>query len=405
MEDLKKRIDSLPPEKRALLALLLKKKNGSGGALPAQPEPVHGEARETFSAPRDLLELQLTQVWEEILNVKLVGIRDTFFDLGEDALAVRLMARIQEITGRTLPIEVLAGGGTVERLAILLRQQEAQVSQRSLVTLQAGGTEAGLFCVHPVGGGVLSYLDLARCVRATGHPVYGLQARGLDGEQKPSSNIEEMAAHYIEEIRTVQPEGPYHLGGWSLGGVIAFEMTRQLLAQGENVALLALLDSHISEAGKTAAMVGGAMMLMDFASDLGIRRRSLGVAWEEVERLEVHERLGFVLDRAKSAGLVPSYVTYEVAERLFSIYRANLRALMEYIPRPAPCRALLFTATERVPSNSDVQRVSWNGLAEQGVEVYQAGGNHYTMLRTPHVETLAARLNAHLAARKKASAS
>jgi thioesterase domain-containing protein len=404
MEDLKKRIYSLPPEKKALLALLLKKKNGSGSGLRPMPEPVRSEGRDTFSAPRDLLELQLTQIWEEVLNVKPVGISDTF-NLGDDALAVRLMERIQQATGQTLSIQVLAGGGTVERLAILLREQEAQISKRSLVPLQVGGAEPGFFCVHPVGGGVLSYFELARRVRAAGHPVYGLQARGLDGEQMPSCNIEEMAAHYIEEIRTVQPEGPYHLGGWSLGGVIAFEMTRQLLAQGESVALLALLDSHISEAGKTAATVGGAMMLRDFASDLGIRRRSLGVAWEEVERLEAPERLGFVLDRAKSAGLVPSYVTYEVAERLFNIYRANLRALMKYIPRPAPCRALLFMATERVPANSDVQRVSWNRLAEQGVEVYQAGGNHYTMLQTPHVETLAAQLTVHLAAGKKVLAS
>lgn len=404
MVDLKKRIDSLPPEKKSLLALLLKKKNGSGGVLPAMPEPMNGDTRETFSAPRDLLELQLTQIWEEVLNVKPIGIRDSFVELGEDALAVRLMARIQQVTGRTLPIQVFAGG-TIERLATLLREQEAHVSQRSLVPLQVGGAEPGFFCVHPVGGGVLNYFDLARRVGAAGHPVYGLQARGLDGEQIPSSNIEEMAALYIEEIRTVQPEGPYHLGGWSLGGVIAFEMTRQLLAQGESVGLLTLFDSDLSGAGKTDAGVDGAMMLMDFANDLGIRLGALGVAWEEIDRLETHEQLGFVLDRTKSAGLMPSYVTYEMAESFFSVYRANLRALMNYSPRPAPCRALLFTVTERVPSNSDGQRASWNRLAEQGVEVYQAGGNHYTMLQTPHVETLAARLNAHLAAVKKVSAS
>lgn len=325
MEDLRKRVDSLTPEKKSLLALLLKKKNGT-----TEPTP------------------------------------------------------------------------ELVRIATMLREQTAQ---RSLVTLQPGGAGPAFFCVHPVGGGVLSYFDLARCLRAVGHPVYGLQARGLDGEQAPSSNIEEMAAHYIEEVRTVQPTGPYHLGGWSLGGVIAFEMTRQLLAQNETVPLLALFDSDISEANKTAAGAGGVKMLMDFATDLGIRNSTLGVAWDEVERLETHKQLRFVLDRARSAGVVPSYVTYEVADNLFNVFQSNLKAFANYLPRPVPCRALLFTATERAPSISERQRLSWNSLAQQGVEVHQAGGNHHTLLQTPHVETLAARLNAYLATGKEVSAS
>lgn len=325
MKDLKQRVDSLPPERKSLLALLLKKKNG---AAETTPELV--------------------------------------------------------------------------RLATMLREQTAQ---RSLVTLQAGGAGYAFFCVHPVGGGVLSYFDLARCLSGAGHPVYGLQARGLDGEQAPSSNIEKMAAHYIEEVRTVQPTGPYHLGGWSLGGVIAFEMTRQLLAQGETVPLLALFDSDISEANRTVARAGGVKMLMDFANELGIRPSVLGVAWDEVEQLETHKQLGFVLESARSAGLVPPYVTYEVADNLFSVFQSNLKAFANYLPRPAPCRALLFTATERAPAISERQRLSWNSLAQQGVEVYAAGGNHHTMLQTPHVETLAARLNAHLTTGKEVSAS
>ena len=325
MKDLKKRVESLPPEKKSLLALLLKKKNGSAETAPE-----------------------------------------------------------------------------LARLAVMLREQTAQ---RSLVTLQAGGVGPAFFCVHAVGGGVLSYFDLARCLRAAGHPVYGLQARGLDGEQAPSSNIEGMAAHYIQEVRKVQPTGPYHLGGWSLGGVIAFEMSRQLLAQDETVPLLALFDSDISEANKTAAGTGGVKMLIDFASELGIRPSTLGLAWNEVEHLERHKQLGFVLESARSAGLVPSYVTYKVADNLFRVFQSNLKAFATYLPRPAPCRALLFTATERAPSISERQRLSWTSLAQQGVEVCAAGGNHHTMLQTPHVETLAAQLNAHFAAGKEVSAS
>jgi thioesterase domain-containing protein len=212
-----------------------------------------------------------------------------------------------------------------------------------------------------------------------------------------------MAARYIEEVRAVQPSGPYHLCGWSLGGVIAFEMARQLLARGESVAPVALLDSRIPAADETAAGEDGARLLADFAHDLGLSLNALGIDADRFVKLEESARLDFVLGKAKGAGLVPSYVTLEMAGRLFEVYRANRKALLNYDPRPAPCRALLFKAAESVWPDDNAGVARWERVAGKGVETCQAGGDHYTMLRAPHVEALAARLAARLAAGERVS--
>src|SRR5262249_1832473 len=156
---------------------------------------------------------------------------DNFFELGgHSLLAVRLMVKIRQATGKTLPLTSLFQGATVEHLASILHQKEGKFSHRSLVPIHPQGSKPPFFCVHPIGGNVLCYYELAQEL-GPDQPFYGLQSQGLDGLQPPEADIESMAAHYIQEIKTVQKEGPYHLGGWSMGGMIAFEMARQLKSQ------------------------------------------------------------------------------------------------------------------------------------------------------------------------------
>ncbi|MCP4659753.1 MAG: non-ribosomal peptide synthetase, partial [bacterium] len=180
----------------------------------------------TAAAPRDMVELRLTRIWEELLGVARVGIRTRFFDLGgHSLLAVRLMARIRRELGRDLPLATLFQEGTIEHLAAILRREGDETRRNALVAIRPEGSGRPFFCVHPVGGNVLCYSGLARHLGGDS-PFYGLQVPDRGGEFF-LTEIGEMAEHYVEAIREVQPEGPYRLGGWSMGGLVAFEMARQ----------------------------------------------------------------------------------------------------------------------------------------------------------------------------------
>ncbi|MDQ2935944.1 MAG: amino acid adenylation domain-containing protein, partial [Acidobacteriota bacterium] len=202
-------------------------------------------AHESTAAPaQDGLELKLQKIWERLLGVGAIGIDDNFFELGgHSLLAVRLFAQIEKSFGRNLPLATLFQAPTVRLLAKVLREDGWSAPWSSLVLMQNGGNRLPFFCVHAAGGNVLEYHDLSRLL-GPDQPFYGLQAQGLDGSQPPHTTIEDMASHYIDEMREVQPAGPYLLGGRSSGGTVAFEMACQLAEQGEEVALLALLDAY-----------------------------------------------------------------------------------------------------------------------------------------------------------------
>jgi aryl carrier-like protein len=203
--------------------------------------PVRGLAEaKTAIAPRDEWERRLLQIWEELLDVRPVGVRDDFFDVGgHSLLAVRLVAQIQRKLGRRIAMSQLYEEPTIEHLARLLRSESPAAG--SLVPLRAGDARRPLFFVHPSGGSVHWYNELARCL-APDQPFYGLQAIGLDDSGPIHERIEDMAAHYVRALRERQPVGPYQLGSWSMGVAVAFEMAQQLLAQGQEVRLLAMLD-------------------------------------------------------------------------------------------------------------------------------------------------------------------
>src|SRR5207237_4472078 len=154
----------------------------------------------------------------------------------------RLFAQIEKTFDKNLPLATLFQAPTVKQLARVLRNEGWRAAWSSLVMIQGGNERPPFFCVHAAGGNVLEYHDLARLL-GPDQPFYGLQSRGLDGKSEPHTNIREMAAHYIKEMREIQPAGPYLLGGRSSGGTIAFEMACQLEAAREKVALLALLDT------------------------------------------------------------------------------------------------------------------------------------------------------------------
>lgn len=211
-------------------------------ALPT-PNKVNSELEKIFVAPRTTTEQTLAKIWADVLNLERVGIYENFFDLGGDSfLAMRLVERVQQQFEQELPLFNLFLAPTVEQLAKTLSPSANAPSWSPLVPLQPFGSKPPFFCVHPILGVVLPYYELSRHL-GPDQPFYGLQPFGLDGKQSPFTRIEEMASHYIEAVRFIQPRGPYYIGGWSFGGLVAFEMAQQLLSSGHQVALLAMLDT------------------------------------------------------------------------------------------------------------------------------------------------------------------
>ena len=197
--------------------------------------------------PRTPRETQLALVWAKVLGLTEVGIHDNFFDLGgHSLLAVRLSVEVAAVLGRPLPVAAVFQSPTIESMARMLSATgQATLPQwTSLVPLQPDGSKPPFYFVHGWGGGPFG-MGLARLLDAD-QPSYALQAVGWDGQRQRQACVEEMAAHYAREIRSLQPQGPYYLGGYSLGGWFAHATAQELKRQGQSVAMLALLDTHIN---------------------------------------------------------------------------------------------------------------------------------------------------------------
>jgi amino acid adenylation domain-containing protein len=334
------------------------------------PEPEIKSSAEPPVLAADVLQLKLVRIWEDLLGKKPIGIRDNFFELGgHSLLAARLMHRTGQALGKTLPLAMLFQAPTIEQLATVLRQDGWSRHWSSLVAIQPAGSHPPFFCVHGVGGNVLNFRELGGLM-APDHPFYGFQAQGLDGKSPCFTRIEEMAAHYIAEIKAIQPDGPYFFGGYSLGGIVAYEMAQQLRASGEQVGLLALLDTY---AGNLSSISSTVLRLLMHPSRQTLLRDLPSIATETVER------------RIKS--LLTSRL-------LKSVLRTNQAAADRYVLRPYAGKITLFRASESsLRSFEDLYSI-WDGLAGEGVDVQKITGNHKGILVQPQVTQLAAKLKA-----------
>ena len=324
-------------------------------ALPPS-EQTRPELANIFVAPRDRLESQLVKIWEEILGLGPVGVNDNFFDLGgHSLLAVHLFAEIGKTFGKEIPVATLFQAPTIEQLANVLRARPDLASSSSLVVVQPGGSKPPFFCAHGANG----YLHLARYL-GPNQPFYGL-AQHLNGRQVRHTKIEEIAAHYIEEIRTIQPQGPYFIGGHSLGGTIAFEMAQQLTSQGQEVALLAVLDS--AAPNRVRENDEGIFPVK------GVRSRVKLVA------CKIYHLLG--------VSLPPSLQTFYIDKVVYGMLYP--RASRDY--RPQVYRGpVIYLKSRRDPRERFLQ--GWQQLIKGELEIYTIPGDHNGMLREPHVQAL-----------------
>ena len=212
-----------------------------------EPEELSSYSRpslpNSYILPEDETEQMLASIWQKLLGIDRVGSQDNFFELGGDSLqAVTLFAQIEKQFGKKLPVATLFQSSTVAEIAQIIRQKTSLSPWKSLVPIKPNGSKPPLFYIHAGGGNLLVYRDLAFALDED-RPVYGLQPRGLDGKYVPFQKIEDMAAHYLTQIRKIQPNGPYFLAGLSSGGTTAWEIAQLLQAQGQEVALLALFDT------------------------------------------------------------------------------------------------------------------------------------------------------------------
>ncbi|MEP0870628.1 amino acid adenylation domain-containing protein [Trichocoleus desertorum AS-A10] len=400
----------LIPSTFVLLPTLPLTPNGKAdrAALP-MPELSNSRQKVAIAAPRTLTEERLVQIWSAVLNLEQVGIDENFFALGGDSfLALRLMEQVQQQFGQSLPLSMLFLAPTVEQLAKQLSSPKSP-AWSPLVPLQPAGTKPPFFCIHPVMGMVLPYAELARRM-GTEQPFYGLQPFGLDGQQPPLRSIEQMASHYIQAIRAVQPRGPYHLGGWSFGGLVAFEMAQQLRQAGHEVALLALLDTLAPLPSNQPSLWESWRFLITTVlkslPSFGLDYFRLLIASLLKTFGARRSRLNQI--RSKTLRSAPSRLPPDSQLRLLKelalspmlrIFYANSQAVQRYIPRIYSGPITLFKSSQfkgsKPLSQAKDDFLGWHSLTTTEIKTHVIPGDHFSILKQPHVQVLAEQLRTY----------
>lgn len=329
----------------------------------------------------------VTDIWSAVLGLEQLSVTDDFFELGgHSLLAVKVMIAIEKETGKRLPLATLFDNSTIQKLAAQLSADEADEVWKSLVPIKTTGKNNPLFMVHGGGLNVLVFKSISTYV-SEDQPIYGLQALGLNQETQLYDSIEEIAAVYVSEVIKVNPNGPYCLCGYSLGGFIVYEMARQLKDMGKDVKFLGILDTYAGDVGSSA---------------------ETSVEWAKKIRRQFYKIPFFVGSFFRNPGEAIQYQLYRLRLRLdrvlsnqvkdytihFSPYEKNIynhygKALDDYKMVPSDVKVSLFKVKKRLYYLDDLIYLGWNKFAKQGVETYDVPGDHETFLYPPNDEEFA----------------
>jgi amino acid adenylation domain-containing protein len=372
-------------------------------ALPA-PDPSRLEAASRFIAPRTPTEALLAKIWAGVLRLEKVGIHDNFFDSGgHSLLAIKFLSRLREEFQIELPVRSLFESPTMAGLAARIEAEKSrQISSKqgetvpgvSLFQLQAGNGKKPVFILPGGIGGEAEFLVYARLVRYIGsdYPVYGLRARSSEGATRAHGTVEEMAADYLKEIRSFQPQGPYLLVGECIGGIVAYELARQLEGQGQKVALLALMDTTRPTRIKYLRY-RLARVFSWWRESYYVHRAAFH--WEQMRHLDWRHRVPYLLIRARtnSADIIhlisqPRDPISQAIRRSRCIQEGYMQTLLRYTPRLYRGRIDLLVNAEAYGGNFTR---GWDNLAAEGIEVHKLPGNHNTYIRE-HVQAAAKQL-------------
>ena len=362
-------------------------------ALPPPGDEAPDELTATVR-PRNRLELQLAAIWEQVLGVTPIGVRDNFFELGgHSLLALQIFGAIEQTFGQRLPMSLLLQAPTIELLAETLSLKGCTIPWDSLVAIQPRGTRPPIFVVPGVGGNVLVFARLAKQLGQE-QPVYGLQARGLDGEARPFTRVEEMAAHYVQEIRGVRPRGPYFIGGTCTGGVVAYEMAQQLVGQGERV-ILAMMESWHPRSHQ-AYHKAPPFFLWSTIHFLGQTIRSFRESLRSPLRARASHWRGKI--RSITNRLERRWLPLDSHEYYTDLVTsATSYAVSRYQPQPYPGSVLnVIASTRPLSSSTQDTRLTWTELALRGGRTVFMPAEDSGQLFTPaHVQELAHHLLAY----------
>ncbi|WP_183559185.1 non-ribosomal peptide synthetase [Mucilaginibacter sp. SP1R1] len=340
------------------------------------------ESAHIYIAPRTDVEKLVADIWSEFLAIKNIGIYDNFFELGGHSLiAVQVMTRIEKLTGKRLPLAALFENSTIEKLALMLEMDGKSIVWDSLVPIKPSGNKMPLYIVHGAGLNVLLFNTLASGMDAD-QPVYGLQAKGLNGIDEPLSNIVDIAAHYNASIMEQNPNGPYALAGYSFGGIIAFEMAKQFKAQGKEVKMLAMFDTYAYRSP-----------FYDPWLTMQIKR---GKFFARKLQYNLSFPNGFTNTIAHSGKVAKRGIT-KILWKLFKdekqegffgysnkIDEMNIIAEKRYKLEPIDVTVELFRAENHTFYMDDFEHLGWKPYALNGVNIHKIPGEHNSIFKSPN---------------------
>jgi amino acid adenylation domain-containing protein len=348
----------------------------------------------TRVAPRTDVEKIVATIWQECLRVKEVDVFDDFFEIGGHSLiAVQVMNRLENATGKRLPLSTLFEHSTVEKLAAVLELDSKSITWDSLVPIKTHGTKTPLYIVHGAGFNVLIFNALSRNMDPD-QPIYGLQAKGLNGIEEPLDSVEAMAAHYVAAITAANPTGPYALAGYSFGGIIAFEMARQLTAAGKTVKFLGMFDTYAYQSDCDYSKLEKGLrkgwflvkrFLYSFVLLKNNPKRKINAEIQSLKR--------YTIDRMR----------YNVAQQYettfghpYKLGQMNETAQRNYRLMPQSIAVHLFRNKDKVFYMEDFKYLGWKPFALNGLHIYDIPGDHNRLFAPPHDKESARILQAAL---------
>jgi amino acid adenylation domain-containing protein len=374
----------------------------------ALPVPDLTQSDAAHLAPRTPTEQIIADIWVDVLKVKQISVSDDFFRLGgHSLLAVQLMSQLRKRAGIDLELRHLFTHPTLGALAAFVDASKPPSRHPNLVPIRPHGHATPLFLIHPIGGEVQYAFDLARHLDAD-QPVYAMAASGIAAGETPQASIVDMARTYLEAMRQVQASGPYLIAGWSLGGMIAYEIAHQLLAVGETVNFVGMIDTgsspylraqlraaDISEFDECSALMHWVVDLHPVGRD--VRQHS---AYGELTELAGRRDVDAMVALCQREALLPEHLDMPLVRRILAVYRAGGKAAEQYAAPPAAVTVTFFAADRN--EGEDVT-FGWRDVLGDRLEVMSIGGSHLSIVKPPLIETLAREISGRLRRRSQSA--
>lgn len=350
----------------------------------------HAESVNLYVAPRTDVEKMIADIWSEFLGIENIGVYDNFFELGGHSLiAVQVMTRIEKLTGKRLPLAALFENSTVEKLSLMLEMDGKSIVWDSLVPIKPTGSKMPLYIVHGAGLNVLLFNALAINMHPD-QPVYGLQAKGLNGIDEPLTEIKDIAAHYISAIQAQNPDGPYALAGYSFGGIIAYEMTIQLEAQGKKVKMLAMFDTYAYR----SPFFDPWLTMQTKRAKFFLRKLKYNLLTPEGLTQNIAGKTKNI--KRHATRLLWRFKKDEQQEGFFGysnkIDEMNQQAERNYQLKPHNISIELFRANTHTFYMDDFEYLGWRPYALKGINVHPIPGEHNSIFKAPNDKIFAKNL-------------